>query len=51
MIFILDFRLSKGGLVRRAPEHRLQPLIDPAPLHKFPELADNRGLIARILGR
>ena len=48
MIFILDFRLGKSGLVRRAPEHRLQSLIDASPLYECAELTNDRGLIARI---
>jgi hypothetical protein len=33
---------------RRAPEHRLQSLINASPLHKFPELTNDCCLIARI---
>ena len=36
MVVVFDFRLGKGCLVRRAPEHRLQSFIDTAPLHNFP---------------
>src|SRR5262245_32675389 len=48
VIFILDFRLSQGGLVRRAPEHRLQSFIYASPLYKCTELTNDRGLIAWI---
>ncbi len=47
MIFVLDFRLGQGGLIRRAPEHRLQSFVDAAPLDELPELTNDRRLIGR----
>src|SRR5262245_4610760 len=48
VIFVFNFRLGKSGLIRCTPEYRLQSLIDASPLHKFPELSDDRGLISGI---
>ena len=47
VIFVFDFRLGQGRLVRRAPEHRLQSFIDASPLDEFAELTNDRRLIAQ----
>ncbi len=47
MVLVLDLRFRKRRLILRTPENRLETLIDPPTLDKFPEFTNDRGFIPR----